>query len=194
MKVFKKITSLLSWGVTAFLLFVAALLILSKMNTPVGLRVFSVLSGSMEPEIHVGSMVFVKSQADYAEGDVVTVRAKTGEETVTHRIHKVIKNDEEGVVLYELKGDANEEPDREQVNKNRVVGKVITSIPYVGRIVAFSQTQMGFMLLIVIPAVLIIYSEAMSIKKEVLKLLKNKKQKNSSKETTMAEKHIEESE
>lgn len=53
----------------------------------VGLQVFTVLSGSMEPTYHVGSLIYVKD-VDYKEleaGDVITFMLD--EDTVaTHRI------------------------------------------------------------------------------------------------------------
>jgi len=63
------------------------------------------------------------------------------------------------------------------VTERQVLGKVLFSIPFVGRAIAFTKTQTGFMLLIVIPAVLLIYNEILNIKKEIGKMLK-KKQKN----------------
>lgn len=187
MKLIKTISSIGSWVIVFVILFFAVLLILGKMNNPLGLRVFTVLSGSMEPTIKTGSLVTVKSQDDYHDDDIVTVKSESSQkkETVTHRINKTVKSEENGVVKYELKGDANEEPDAELVNKNRVIGKVITTIPYLGKVVAFTQTQIGFVLVIIIPATLIIYSEVMSIKNELVKMLKNRNSSKTHKETSV---------
>lgn len=178
MKTLTKITNIFSWIIVFFVVIIASVLVVSTFNTPVGVRVFSVLSGSMEPTIPTASLVITKSQNDYAENDVVTVRSeRTAKETVTHRIVKVEKDEETGKVNYQLKGDANKQADGELVDKNRVVGKVIGHIPFAGRLVSFAQTQMGFIFLIVIPATLIAYSELMSIKNESIKLIKARKEK-----------------
>ena len=62
----------------------------------VGLQVFTVLSGSMEPTYHVGSLIYVKD-VDYKEleaGDVITFMLD--EDTVaTHRITEVVPDEEE---------------------------------------------------------------------------------------------------
>ena len=181
MNIIKKISNLISWLIVLVVVLMAGSLILSRFNTPLKFRVFSVLSGSMEPNIPVGSLVIVKPADDYHEDEVVTVRSeKTIKETVTHRIVKVSEDPDVGSVNYRLKGDANEDPDREMVPKQRVLGKVAFHLPYLGKAVAFAQTQTGFVLLIVVPATIIIYSEMMAIKKELMKLF-SKKTKNNKK-------------
>jgi signal peptidase len=130
----------------------------------------------MEPALPTGSLVFVVNKNDYQKGDIVTVRSKAGgKETVTHRIDEVVNNDETDVTMYELKGDANKIKDSEPVNKNRVLGRVVGHVPYAGRVVGFAQTQMGFVFLVVVPCTLIIYSELMTIKKELLLLIKKRR-------------------
>ena len=171
----KKLFKLVYWLVFAAVVLVASAVVLSAFNTPLKLRLFSVQSGSMEPAISVGSVVVVRP-GEYQKDDAITVRAeRNAKETVTHRIVKIEEVD--GAKRYELKGDANEEPDRELVPENRVIGKVILALPYLGYPVAFAQTQIGFIALVVIPATIIVYSEAMSIKKELLKIFKKGKTK-----------------
>ncbi len=149
---------------------VAAVIVLSTINTPFKLKLFAVLSGSMEPAISMGSLVIVMPQSTYAVNDVITVQgAKDPTETVTHRI---VSKTEGSAPQYTLKGDANEEIDREVIPANRVVGKVFVHLPYVGRIISFAQTQMGFIIMIVVPATILLYSELIAIKGEVVKMIK----------------------
>lgn len=169
----KKIVNVVYWLVLIVIVAAAAAVVLAKFNTPLGVRVFSVQSGSMEPAIHVGSIVFVKT-GSYDVGDVITARSeRNANETVTHRIVEV--TDEAGTRMFKLKGDANEDPDGELVPERRVIGKVILSLPYFGRVVAFAQTQVGFVVMIVIPGTIIVYSELMNIKKEMGKMFSGKK-------------------
>lgn len=175
----KNITKILSWAVALLLLSLAGVLLLSKFNNPLGIRVFTVLSGSMEPTIPTGSVVISQARSNYEEGEIVTVRSKPGAkvETITHRITKKQVDEDTNITVYELKGDANEEVDNELINKNRVIGEVIITIPGLGRVINFAQSQLGFILLLVIPGTYIIFSETQTIKKEVGELLKQRKEK-----------------
>ena len=79
----------------------------------VGIQVFTVLSGSMEPAYHVGSLIYVK-EVDYKQlqpGDVITFMLD--ENTVaTHRIVEVVPDEEDPETLrYRTKGDANNAAD-----------------------------------------------------------------------------------
>lgn len=150
---------------------------LSAFNTPLNIRVFSVLSGSMEPAIKTGGVVVIRPQTDYKEGDIVTFRSeKSIKETFTHRIIKVNIDPDNNQTNYNTKGDANEEQDQQATSKGRALGKVIFTLPYAGYAVSFAQTQTGLIVLIVIPATIIVYSELLNIKNEIIKLLhKNKK-------------------
>lgn len=177
----KKLFNIVYWLILAVVVLIAATVVLSTFDTPLKLRLFAVQSGSMEPAIPLGSVVVVRPQEDYQKDDVVTVRSeRSAKETVTHRIIEVVEG--ESGKKYQLKGDANEDPDRELVSQNRVIGKVVFDLPYLGYAVGFAQTQVGFIALIVVPATIIIYSEGVSIKKELEKMFKGKKDKNNEKE------------
>lgn len=125
----------------------------------------------MEPAIKVGSVIIVKNQKEYQVGNIVTVKAERNtKDTFTHRIAEIIEDKETNKISYRTKGDANEEPDGEPITSKRVVGKVVLSIPFIGYFVAFAQTRAGLIILVIIPAALIIYSELANIKNEILKL------------------------
>ena len=73
-----------------------------------GFKVFTVLSGSMEPKYPVGSLIYVK-KVDYTtlkSGDVITFMLD--ENTVaTHRIVEVVPDQEDpSVIRFRTKGDA----------------------------------------------------------------------------------------
>lgn len=166
------------WVVLTALVAIAAGVALSVFNTPLGIRLFSVQSGSMVPAIPLGSLVVVEPADTYQKGDVITIKAERDpKETVTHRIVDIVEDEDLERVSYQTKGDANEDPDRELIADRRVVGKVVFNIPYLGYPIAFAQTQVGFAVLIIIPATIIIYSELMNIKKEIAKSIKGRKKK-----------------
>jgi len=68
----KKIIKLIYWLVLTIVVVVAGLSAMSVLGIPQGLRTFVVQSGSMEPAIKTGSLVFVKPQSDYQVSDIIT--------------------------------------------------------------------------------------------------------------------------
>lgn len=123
-------------------------------------------SGSMEPKLSVGSVAIISAQDQYTDGEIITF-TRSDHEVVTHRIVAV-----EGAgtaTLYRVKGDANEEMDVFPVESERVMGKVLFGVPWLGYISMFARTPVGLIILIGIPTVWIIYEQLMNIKKEVKK-------------------------
>lgn len=165
----KKFSKAIYWLVFAGLIGIAGIVALSALNVPGSLKLLSVQSGSMEPSIPRGSVILIKPEQEYKIGNVITFKDKHNPNfLVTHRIVEV-ENLESGK-LYVTKGDANEDADRMRIASNVVQGKVFWALPFLGYAVSFARTQMGLILLIVIPTTLIIYSELLVIKKELKKL------------------------
>ena len=146
---------------------VLAALILVPGLTVGNYKLLVVLSGSMEPTIKTGSIVVVKPQSSYQTGDVITFSEKNNPKiTTTHRVFGI---NDGGFIT---KGDANNSTDSARVATGQIIGKTIFSVPYLGYPVSFAKTQQGLLLLVIIPAIIIIYSEILTIKNEILKLLK----------------------
>jgi len=146
----------------------ALLLLTSIVPIPGNIETKIVQSGSMEPAIHTGSLVILRPEESYEVGDIVTFgRDDKDHVPVTHRI--VEKETGDGAVTYTTKGDANEDPDPNTLRKNEVIGKVLFSLPYVGYLLDFAKTPIGFGLLIGIPALFVIYDEVLKIVAEVRK-------------------------
>jgi signal peptidase len=159
----------------------SVLIILSSLNIG-GRQMFVVKSGSMEPKIKTGSVVFDTKKNDYKVNDVITFKVKDSKDTTTHRLHEV-KIDNKKQTFYVTKGDANDAPDGELVLKANVVGKVQFSFPYLGYLVAFIKTLPGLIIFVVIPATIIIYEEISKIKDEIKKIQREKKKSAKKKKT-----------
>ena len=104
-----------------------------------GYEVYCVVSGSMEPEIPVGSAVFVKGTApeEIKEGDVVAFLG--GDSVIIHRVvanHKV-----EGE--FTTKGDANEGEDMNRVPYSALKGRVERHVPILGDILTVAASASG---------------------------------------------------
>lgn len=134
-----------------------------------GLQIYTVQSGSMEPVIQTGSVIFVLPFSSYSVGDIVTRQNQSSTITVTHRI---VEQTDQGFVT---KGDANDAEDPTPLTPSGIVGKYLFQIPYLGYPIAYARTAQGLILLIIIPALFVIFDEATNINKE-LKNLKKKKQ------------------
>jgi len=167
---------MLKWLYYIFITFIGAialLLIFSIFPITGNYKIMVVQSGSMEPAIKMGSIVAVKPSENYNIGDVITFGPYTKTKApTTHRIYdiKVI----EGKPIYITKGDANNAPDAREVRQREVIGKVLFNLPYLGYAVDVAKKPIGFMLIIVIPAGVIIGDEVRKIWKEVRKLRKGK--------------------
>ena len=108
----------------------------------IGYETYVVVSGSMEPNIPVGSIVYSK-KADPAAlqtGDVIVfVDPARGTTPITHR---VVTNDTAAGAIV-TKGDANEKNDISKVTYLNVEGKVIFHIPQMGYLAAPLSSMKG---------------------------------------------------
>lgn len=171
-----KIGKFLYGLIFVFLILVAGSIAISNLNIPGNYKIFTVQSGSMEPSIKTGSIVVIKPSENYNKGDVITVKELVNpKNTITHRVFEVKENS--GKTFYITKGDANKAPDPEERPKENVIGKVILSVPFLGYPIGFAKTRDGLIILVIIPATIIVYSELMSIKNEVQKLIKARKKR-----------------
>lgn len=130
---------------------------------------YVVLSDSMSPAIHAGDVVVVDGAqpSEIEEGDVITFD-RPGSETqlVTHRVAEVVQKD--GQTKFRTKGDANEEVDQQLVPAAAVVGVVWFHIPLIGYVIQFGSSDLGTLLLLIVPAVLLIISETYALYTDAL--------------------------
>lgn len=110
-----------------------------------GIAPYTVLSGSMEPTYHVGSLIYVKPVAteEIAVGDPITYVMESGT-VVTHRVIGIVENyGEDGSPGFKTKGDANNTEDGGAVHSRNVLGKPIFTIPLLGYIAYAIQSPPG---------------------------------------------------
>ncbi|MFH1990588.1 MAG: signal peptidase I [Patescibacteria group bacterium] len=147
---------------------IAVLLIVSAFPISGNIKFLTVLSGSMEPAIKMGSVVLVKPMVDYKIGDVITFGEISKIKTpITHRIYEIKVQGSQPV--YITKGDANNGPDIREITQKDILGKVLFSVPYLGYAVDAAKKPFGFALIIIVPATLIIFNEIKKIYEEVKK-------------------------
>lgn len=155
----------------AAIILASIFIIMTSLNL-FGFQAFIVKSGSMEPEVKTGSMVFDKKTDDYAIGEIITYKVEDNS-TVTHRLYSI--ESENNQTYFVTKGDANNSPDPNKVSPQNVVGEVLFSVPLLGYFVSFLRTPVGLIVFIIIPATIIVYEELGNIKKEIAKMRKKSK-------------------
>lgn len=132
-----KVCKILNAFVVLCLALIASLLLIPVL---LGYKSMAVISGSMEPEIPVGSVVIVKDTKPEAlkKGDIITYKIG-GDTMVTHRINNVDKTNNEVIT----KGDANDSADVSPVKYEDIVGKMAVHIPLLGYISIYIRTPLG---------------------------------------------------
>lgn len=136
---------------------------------------YTIISPSMEPNINVYDVVLVKKTNinKLKKGDVITFYSTNnyfGDTPITHRIANI--DDRTSIIV---KGDHNEKADNEKVIPKNIIGKVILVIPSLGKLQFFLASKSGFIIAIIIPAIVIITYDVYKIMKMII--LKNQMSK-----------------
>lgn len=107
----------------------------------VGLQVFNVISGSMEPTYSVGDLLYVKTvDPDSVKvGDPITFVMNEDLVVATHRVVAVDSVNRQ----FTTKGDANASEDARPVHFNNLVGVPVFAIPLLGYVSAYIQSPPG---------------------------------------------------
>jgi len=126
-----------------------------------------IVTGSMEPTIRIGDIIIIHSQNEYEINDIVTYHGTNN--PVTHRINEITQTG------YITRGDANNASDGD-IEKSRIIGKVILTVPGAGNVILFFQQPLGMMLLII--GLFAMIELPRVIKKLYLNYKENKNEKN----------------
>ena len=179
------------WNIITTVLVVAVVVLALLLAGPrlVGMDVFTVLSGSMEPAYHTGSLIYVKDVDPFEiePGQVITFMLS--EDTVaTHRVVGVVPDeDEPGTIRFRTKGDANNVEDGSLVHYKNIIGTPVFTIPQLGYLANYIQNPPGMYLAISAGAILLmmVFIPDLFIKEEEAPNPRRKKQKdkNNSEET-----------
>jgi len=159
------------WILVAWIILTATLdVVASADNLPGGIKFYAMTSNSMHSVIPANSLVINKARPFYRINEIITFKFPGSEETVTHRI--VNTNIKNNITYYITKGDDNKLIDRHLIPFKNIHGKVIGTIPLLGWLVKFIGSELGLILLIVVPAILVVRKEIIIIKNEFHKVKK----------------------
>lgn len=191
-KVFNFITSVILYSIFVILIIVGIMVALYFADHYISIKqgnvraplfgAYVIISGSMEPTIHVyDAVITMRVDADdIKKKDVITFLSNDPNHpgiTITHRVIGIQKN-QDGTYAYRTKGDYNNVEDTTLVSYDEVLGKVLLRIPSIGKIQRLLLSNNGWLFLIVVPCLFIIVSDVFKLIKTVstpTKNLNNKK-------------------
>lgn len=114
-----------------------------------GFGAHPILSGSMEPVMHTGSVAIIKNVpiSTLQKGDIIAFKNGDQGIGIAHRIVSV-KHDNKGKYTFVTKGDANRSEDAKPYVTNATeLGKIYFSIPKLGYLSSFLHTQYGIFII-----------------------------------------------
>jgi len=141
----------ISWFVSVMLALLVAGLVFVHFSPDYGMYVIS--SESMKPAINMGDGIVTGPLGGPFNGEVkpgTVVTYERGKHLVTHRVLSI-----DGDTLI-AKGDAVEDPDPRLVSASDIAGVYLFKVPYVGYLANFTGTKLGWLLVIIVPAMLLV--------------------------------------
>lgn len=172
---------IVSWSIFTILFIVASFFVYyfieSKIYATQGKKLtpefslFTIISGSMEPQIKVYDVIFERKVKDFSTiktGDVITFYSDNEINkgmVITHRVTEVYK--EGNGYYFKTKGDNNDQEDSGRVFQDHIIGKVMMKFPQLGRIQLIISNNLGWILFILIPALSIIGYDIFKIIKTI---------------------------
>lgn len=143
----KKIIKIYGALVTTFTIIVLLLGSVLVLPRIFGVNCYAVKSGSMEPALHVGALVYVNTNNTFPEAGEIAVYKVLSDDNETMVMHRVITKTEEG---YQFRGDANKNTDALIVRQEQIVGTYILQIPKAGFFLAHLKRRNIFILIVLI--------------------------------------------
>jgi len=136
-----------NWNIITTVILVVLLVGIATIYIPkfVGYEPMVVLSGSMEPTYHVGSLLYIKDvdTDDIEVGDAITFYLDSN----TLATHRVISIDE-NAGTYTTKGDANDVDDGNALTIDQIKGKPAFNVPVLGYVAEKITSKSGKILYI----------------------------------------------
>ena len=143
---------------------------------------YTIVSPSMVPTINVLDVVVtmrIDKPENVKKGDIVTFNStdyRYSGVLVTHRIVDIEKTSN-GEYLFTTKGDNNNTQDSSRISFNEIYGRVLFRIPKIGYIQYYLSSILGWVAIIIAPAVMIIGYDIYKLIKTLKSSDKNNKVK-----------------
>lgn len=134
-----RVLSVTGTGMIVVVIILCSLLVLPGIF---GFHMYHVLSGSMEPAVRVGSLIYVYEgqPEDIVEKDIIAFYSSLEDGgIITHRV--LMNNVVSGT--FQTKGDANDGEDPTPVPYANYIGEVVRTIPYMGKLLTVMTSFYG---------------------------------------------------
>ena len=140
--------------------------------------VYTIVSPSMVPTINVYDIIInkaVNNPTDVQKEDIITFTSTgvlSNGLTVTHRVKDILIDEQTNEYEYVTKGDNNLIKDDTPAKYSNLIGKVILRFPGLGKVQAFVGSKFGWLVVVIIPALIIIIQDVLKL----IKVTRYKKQ------------------
>lgn len=171
-KILKIVFTAIKTLITAFLVILICIIFIQRVtnnNFAIGgIRVFTIISGSMLPDYKIGDMIIsVETTASKIEvGDNVVYKGLVGDfkdKIVTHQV--IQKNENNRKYTFITKGTNNDIEDPE-INEDQIIGKVIYKTFILSFISRLLNNSSAFFFVVFIPFVLLVFFEIVEVCEE----------------------------
>jgi len=135
-----------------------------------GFEPYVVTSGSMEPAIAQGSVIYNTEvpSSEIRNGDVITFRPNNTEDLGPRVTHRVVDTREGNFTRYfKTQGDNNVYPDPGWTPAYNVYGKEVFTLPFLGHIMRVTHNPVFAVFMIILPAVFLARKELGKIMEEM---------------------------
>lgn len=185
-QIFKYIKNVINVIIVIFVLSFVLVVCLQRFSNNeiafLNFRMFTVVSGSMEPKYSIGDVLLAKEvdAKDIKVGDSISYLGKSGQfkgKVITHEVIEIEK-DNEGNYLFHTKGIANVAEDP-IVSEDQIYGVIICELWLLSFVYGLVAKPVGMFIFVIVPVFYIIGSEFLSylLDKEEEKREKSKKKK-----------------
>ena len=170
-KVFHFIATVLMYSICLIMIIVFLVFVVNFIDKQYNLKsgnnkkdlfsAYTIVSPSMVPTINVLDVVVtmrVDNPEEIEKEDIITFNStdyRYSGVLVTHRIVDIEKTSS-GEYLFTTKGDNNNTQDSSRISFNEIYGRVLFRIPKIGYIQYYLSSVLGWVAIIIVPAVMII--------------------------------------
>ena len=161
-KFFLTLTNIISVLLIAASVVILCLVVFTKQGeTPSlgGYTVFRITTGSMKPAYDTDTLILVKKTdpSEIQAGDVISFYSADPALDGAVNTHRVTETEQDGTKWrYTTKGDANNVPDQYGTDSDALIGKVVASSLFLGKLARLVSNPLVFIPVILIPLALIL--------------------------------------
>lgn len=148
---------LVNWAFFGLVLIISLFLVGgSLISEPIGWKILAVGTDSMEPAIAAGSLAIIRNSSSYQLGDSVALRHELGGGDRSLLLQQISSTKQSrGELLYQVQSIAQPEFEPWFISGDRIVGRVVFSLPLLGGMLIWMRSSTGVWLTLFLPLALL---------------------------------------